>query len=404
MTINLQNLGLTRRRFLRGTAGAAGALAFDGGFARVFAQSDSIRIGVFNTFTKAVALFGEATFRGIELYLAGTGRRLAGRNVEVIKEDDEFNPQVGLQKLRKLVESDKVHAVLGPLGSHIATAMIGYMKSSGTPWVVTGAGSTVLTKERIPAMYRASLTNWQVAHPMGTWAYHNAAKEVVTVSSDFLAGHDIADSFKETFTKEGGKVLKEIFTPVGTNDFSAYLADIRSMNAPAVYGFMVGSEAGRFVRQFQQFGLKGRVKLLGFQSTLDSDTFPLQGNSAVGGLSTSIYCETLDTPENNAFVEVYERKHKELPGIFSESGYTAMRIIDDAANSIDGMVEDIAAWSAAIGKTNIKAPRGPVSFDPVTHQAIQNVYVREVIEHKGRIVNKVIATIPNVGDHPGNKA
>jgi branched-chain amino acid transport system substrate-binding protein len=404
MTINLQNLGLTRRRFLRGTAGAAGALAFDGGFARVFAQSDSIRIGVFNTFTKAVALFGEATFRGIELYLAGTGRRLAGRNVEVIKEDDEFNPQVGLQKLRKLVESDKVHAVLGPLGSHIATAMIGYMKSSGTPWVVTGAGSTVLTKDRIPAMYRASLTNWQVAHPMGTWAYYNAATEVVTVSSDFLAGHDIADSFKETFTKEGGKVLKEIFTPVGTNDFSAYLADIRSMNAPAVYGFMVGSEAGRFVRQFQQFGLKGRVKLLGFQSTLDSDTFPLQGNSAVGGLSTSIYCETLDTPENNAFVEVYEKKHKELPGIFSESGYTAMRIIDDAAKSIDGKVEDIAAWSAAIGKTNIKAPRGPVSFDPVTHQAIQNVYVREVIEHKGRIVNKVIATIPNVGDHPGNKA
>jgi branched-chain amino acid transport system substrate-binding protein len=404
MTIDLQNLGLTRRRFLRGTAGAAGALAFDGGFARVFAQSGSIRIGVFNTFTKAVALFGEATFRGIELYLAGTGRRLAGRNVEVIKEDDEFNPQVGLQKLRKLVESDKVHAVLGPLGSHIATAMIGYMKSSGTPWVVTGAGSTVLTKERIPAMYRASLTNWQVAHPMGTWAYHNAAKEVVTVSSDFLAGHDIADSFKETFTKEGGKVLKEIFTPVGTNDFSAYLADIRSMNAPAVYGFMVGSEAGRFVRQFQQFGLKGRVKLLGFQSTLDSDTFPLQGNSAVGGLSTSIYCETLDTPENNAFVQVYEKKHKELPGIFSESGYTAMRIIDDAAKSVDGKVEDIAAWSAAIGKTNIKAPRGPVSFDPVTHQAIQNVYVREVIEHEGRIVNKVIATIPNVGDHPGNKA
>jgi branched-chain amino acid transport system substrate-binding protein len=404
MTINLQNLGLTRRRFLRGTAGAAGAVAFDGGFARVFPQSDSIRIGVFNTFTKAVALFGEATFRGIELYLAGTESRLAGRNVEVIKEDDEFNPQVGLQKLRKLVESDKVHAVLGPLGSHIATAMIGYMKSSGTPWVVTGAGSTVLTKERIPAMYRASLTNWQVAHPMGTWAYHNAAKEVVTVSSDFLAGHDIADSFKETFTKEGGKVLKEIFTPVGTNDFSAYLADIRSMNAPAVYGFMVGSEAGRFVRQFRQFGLKGRVKLLGFQSTLDSDTFPLQGNSAVGGLSTSIYCETLDTPENNAFVQVYEKKHKELPGIFSESGYTAMRIIDDAAKSIDGKVEDIAAWSAAIGKTNINAPRGPVSFDPVTHQAIQNVYVREVIEHKGRIVNKVIATIPNVGDHPGNRA
>jgi branched-chain amino acid transport system substrate-binding protein len=395
----------TRRHVLKVATGAAGTLAFDARFARVFAQSSGpIRIGVFNTFTKAAALYGEATWRGIDLYLDGTGRTLAGRNVELIKEDDEFNPQVGLQKLRKLVESDKVHAVLGPLGSHIAAAMAAYMKSSGTPWIVTGAGSTALTKERIPAMYRASLTNWQVAHPMGTWAYHHAAKEAVTVCSDFLAGHDISHAFKETFTKEGGKILKEIFPPVGTNDFSAYLADIRSASAPAVYGFFTGSEAGRFVRQFQQYGLKGRVKLLGFQSTLDSDTFPLQGNSAIGGLSSSIYCETLDTPENKAFVDLYEKKHKDLPGIFSESGYTAMRILDDAAKTIGGRVEDIPAWSAAIGKTNIKAPRGPVSFDPVTHQAIQNVYIREVIEDKGRIVNKLLDTVLNVGDFPGNKS
>jgi branched-chain amino acid transport system substrate-binding protein len=70
---------------------------------------------------------------------------------------------------------------------------------------------------------------------------------------------------------------------------------------------------------------------------------------------------------------------------------------------VGGKIEDAAAFCVAIGKTNIKAPRGPVSFDPLTHQAIQNVYVREVVELDGRLVNKVIDVVPNVGDNPLNK-
>ena len=394
----------TRRNIIAG-ATASAALSLDSALARVFAQAAGpIRIGVLNTFTKAGALFGETTVRGIEVYLDEHGGKIAGRQVEIIKEDDEFNPQIALQKVRKLVVSDKVHVLLGPLGSHIATAMAGYMKQAGTPWIITGAGATALTKERIPNMYRATLTNWQVAHPMGTWASAHDVKDAVIIASDFLAGHDVADAFKETFTAGGSKVVKEIYPPLGNNDFSAYIADIRASNASAVYGFFTGSEAGRFVKQFQQFGLKDKMKLLGFQSMLDSDTFPLQGSSANGGLSTSIYCETLDTPENKHFVEMHAKKHKELPGIFTESGYTTMRIIDDAAQAVGGKIEDASAFCAAVGKTNIKAPRGPVVFDPVTHQAIQNVYVREVIEQDGKQLNKVVDVIPNVGDLPANKA
>jgi branched-chain amino acid transport system substrate-binding protein len=390
-----------RRQLVVGAA----ALSFDASLAHVFAQgSGPIKIGVLNTFTKAGALFGETTLRGIEVYLAEHGGKIAGRPVEIIREDDEFNPQVALQKMRKLVESDKVHVLLGPLGSHIATAMASYMKQAGTPWIITGAGATALTKERIPNMYRATLTNWQVAHPMGTWSASHGVKDVVIIASDFLAGHDVASAFKDTFEKGGGKVVKEIFPPVGNNDFSAYIADIRASNTASVYGFFIGSEAGRFVKQFQQFGLKGRVKLMGFQSMLDSDTFPLQGNAANGGLSTSIYCETLDTPENKRFVELHSARSKELPGIFTESGYTTMRIVDDAAKAVGGNIENAAAFCEAVGKTNIKAPRGHVSFDPLTHQAIQNVYVREVIERDGKQYNKVIDVVPNVGDHPANKA
>jgi branched-chain amino acid transport system substrate-binding protein len=403
MSDNVNIMRTTRRRVLQGTGGVIGALAFEAGLSRVFAQSRPIRIGVLNTFTKTVATFGEATWRGINLYLEETGQRLGGRPVEIIREDDEFNPQVGLQKLRKLVESDKVDIVLGPLGSHIAAAMVNYMKASGIPWMVTGAGSTPLTKNRLPNMFRTSLTNWQVASPMGEWLPKNGIKQTVILASDFLAGHDIAASFKASFIKGGGQIGDEIFVPVGTNDFSAYLTNIRSRSPQSVYVFLAGSEAGRFVNQFRQFGLRGRVKLTGFQSALDPDVFPLQGESAIGGLSSSIYAELLDTPENKLFIESYRKKFGGQPGLFTETGYSTMLMIDQALSKIDGKLEDRDAFSTAFKATKIIAPRGPVSYDQITHQAIHNIYIREVVQQNMQLSNKVIATVPDVGDHPDNR-
>src|SRR5208283_5397351 len=216
----------TRRSFLHGLAGTTASMAFYSS-ARIASAQDRgpIKIGCLNTFTKAQAIYGDATLKGLNLYFENVGWQIAGRKVELIKEDDEFNPQVGLEKLRKFIESDHVHVLCGPLGSHIAMAMVDYMTASGVPWLVTGAGSTDLTKKRVPHMYRTTLSNWQVAYPMGGWMCKNIAKKAVITASDFIAGHDVADAFKESFLKEGGEIVKEIYPPLGTNDFSAYISD-----------------------------------------------------------------------------------------------------------------------------------------------------------------------------------
>ena len=392
----------TRRSVIAGATG----LALGASLARpaIAADPDPIKIGCLNVYTKAGGIYGQAILDGMQLYLEQTGGKIAGRPVILLKEDDEFNPQVGLQKLRKLVEGDKVQLIAGPLGSHIAAAMAGYMKNTGTPWIITGAGDTALTRQRIPHMFRATLSNWQVADPMGGWAAEHVKKQAAIFASDYLAGHDVADAFKESFTKAGGKVVKEIYPPVGTTDFSAYISDLRSASPELTYVFFSGSDAVRFVKQFEQFGLKQTSQLVGFQSALDSDTFVGQGDSAIGALSSAIYCETLDTPENKHFVELFRARKHATPGVFGESGFTAARIIDDAAKLIDGRVEDREAFAAAIAKTDIRAPRGPVSFDPLTHQAIQNVYVRRVAAGEDGPRNVVIDTFAKVGDNPLNRA
>jgi branched-chain amino acid transport system substrate-binding protein len=396
--------GATRRSFLQGLAGTTAGLAYGTSAQFASAQArDPIRIGCLNTFTKAQAIYGEATLKGLNLYFESIGWQIAGRKVEIIKEDDEFNPQVGLQKVRKFIESDHVQVLCGPLGSHIAMAMVDYMTASGVPWLVTGAGSTALTSKRIPHMYRATLSNWQVAFPMGSWLYKNVAKEAVVTASDFIAGHDVADAFKESFVKEGGKIIKEIYPPLGTNDFSAYLSEIRSIMPPAIYSFYSGIDSARFVKQCQQFGLTSKCAMVGFQSVYDNETFSAQGRSALDGLSSSIYSDLLDNPENKKFVSLYSDRYKERPGIFAESGYTTARIIDDATRAVHGDIEKREEFAAAVGQLKINAPRGPVRFDPVTHQAIQNVYIRKVVEINGDLDNQVIATVPGVGDNPANR-
>src|SRR6186997_2316284 len=115
-------LSISRRKFMAGTGVAlASNLAAPGILAQTRAP---IRLGNLNSFTGAIAYAAEANLNAMNLYFDSIGWTIAGRKVEIIKEDDQFNPQVGLQKVKKLVESDKVDLVVGVQASNVALAVL----------------------------------------------------------------------------------------------------------------------------------------------------------------------------------------------------------------------------------------------------------------------------------------
>lgn len=144
---------LTRRNVVRGLG--AGALVTSLGFRPKFAQASDrpLKIGCLNTFTKSWADFGADTLRGFNLYFDNANWKLAGRTVELLREDDAMTPQTGLQKVRKLVESDGVDVICGPLASNVAGAMVDYMKTTDCVWIITGAGADQLTYAGLPNMF-----------------------------------------------------------------------------------------------------------------------------------------------------------------------------------------------------------------------------------------------------------
>jgi branched-chain amino acid transport system substrate-binding protein len=398
-----RNRDLSRRAVLAGGAAAGASLAVSVSAPAILAETRApLRIGVLNFFTGPLAYNGQHNWDGMNLYLEQIGWTIAGRKVELIKEDDQANPQIGLEKVRKLVESDQVDLVCGPQGSNVAMAILNYIKQSGTFLVVSGAGNDAVTWERIPRMFRTSISSWQLCHPMGKWVYDNLGKEAVLLGTDFAAGHDTLAEFKAAYTAQGGKVLKEIYPPLGTTDFSVYLTDLKAISPPVTYNWFGGTDAIRYVQQFAQAGLKEKTRMAGFAALIDSTSIAAQGRAALGVITSTIYTDTLETPENKRFVADYRAKYKDYPDLFSEYGYTAGRVIDAAVKATDGNTADKDKLAEAMAKVAFNAPRGPFRFDPVTHHPIQNVYICEVREVEGRLANKDIAAIKDVRD-PGKK-
>jgi len=394
---------ITRRKLLVGLSSAGAGLVSNFPAPRILAQTRApIRLGILNAFTGVVAYAAENNLNGMTLYFDSINWTIAGRKIELIKEDDQFNPQIGLQKAKKLVESDNVDMVVGVQASSVALAVLNYVKQKKAFYIVTGAGTDAVTWDRYPYLFRTSLSTWQLSEPMAGWVHANLAKEAVTCASDYAGGRDVIAEFKGPFVQKGGKVLKEIYPPLGTTDFSPYLTDIKSINPPVTYNFMPGTDAVRYMQQYDEFGLKKKTTFTGY-ALVDSLTIKAVGRAAIGVITTTIYTDTIDTPENRLFVPAYRAKFNAYPDYFSDYGYVAAHVIDDALKMTDGDASNKDKLAEAMSKVSFNAPRGPFRFDPVTHNPIQDVYVCKAAElDGGRIGNQVIGMVKDVRD-PGSK-
>jgi branched-chain amino acid transport system substrate-binding protein len=387
-----------RRRSLVAGSVALGAGAILGAPA-VLAQSKApLRIGLINSFSKSFAALGQSNLNGMNLYLEQIGWNIAGRKVELLREDDEINPQIGLQKLKRLVESERCDIVCGIQASNVLAAIPDYLRQSKQLFICSGAGSTDFSYIKVPTAFRVSTSFYQPHYAMGGWFYDNVAKQALNTASDFAGGRGIIDIFRFAFQEKGGKIVKEIYPPLGNNDFSAYLADIRSTNPAAVFAFYAGTDAVRFTKQYAEFGLKGKIKLVASGFMTEGDVLPAQGNDALGIVSSLHYSNALDNPSNRAFVTAYRAKYKEYPNVYSEYGYTCAAVIHEALKATDGNTSDKEKVRQAILALKLNVPRGAISMDPATQNVVHDVYIREVAEVDGRLTNKIIGTIKNVRD------
>jgi branched-chain amino acid transport system substrate-binding protein len=236
---------------------------------------------------------------------------------------------------------------------------------------------------------------------MADYIYDNLGKEIVLTASDYAGGHDVMTQFKGPYLAKGGKVLKEIWPPLGTTDFSAYLTDIKSINPPVTYDFMPGADAARFVQQYSEFGLKEKMPLTGF-TMIDAQTASSLGKTAIGVISALTYTDTVDNPESKAFAASFKAKYKIAPDLFADYGYVGAKALGEALKATGGDASNKDKLAEAMSKVQFNAPRGPFRMDAATHNPIQNIYIAQVVEQGDGISTKILSTSKDVQD-PGKK-
>ncbi|HEV8436599.1 MAG TPA: ABC transporter substrate-binding protein [Methylomirabilota bacterium] len=366
--------------------------------ATVSAQGGPIKIGLLAPLSGAFSATGKDMLVGTELYLDEIGRQAAGRKIELIVEDTEGTPATALTKARKLVDQDKVHVLTGGLLASTGYALQPFVDGQKIPTTFPVIAADDLT-QRKPARWivRTGWATSQPMHPFGDWVAKTLKyKKVTTIGMDYAFGWETIGGFQRSFEEAGGQIVQKIWTPLNTNDFAPFMAQIKR-DSDAVLALFVGRLALQFMKQYESAGLKGKIPLLGGGTSTDESVLPQMGDEALGAITALHYSAAIATPQNQKFAKAFEARAGKSASYYSEATYTGTRWIVEAIKAVGGRVEDRDQLLAALRKVDIKdAPRGPISVDQWGNP-VENVYVRKVEKVDGKLVNSVIATFPAVG-------
>ncbi len=366
-------------------------------------DAEPIKIGVLLPLTGNFAAPGEQTLAGLKIYFDQIGNKAGGHPLELVVEDTQGKPDVAETKARKLVERDGVQVLTGIVSSAVALAVSDYSKTSKVPLVLSGDAATdELTMPgplANPYLVRVTENSRTPSAVAADWAYKTKGwRKVTVVSSDYVAGVDLAFAFAQMFCKLGGTVTQAQYPPLDTTDYGPYLTNLdRATDAMIV--FTPGAAGLRLGRQYAEFGLKGKLPVLDLFGTLTYESYlPQLGDAALGTYSALIYTPQLKTPLNERFVAEFKKRTGNVATNEGPSGYTGARAIVDAINAVHGDLADKTKFMTALKTAKFDTPKGEISLDKYG-MVVQSMFIREVRSVDGELANVPIATYHDIGQY-----
>ena len=383
-------MSFSRRTFIKATGAAAAAASFPS-----LSQSGPIRIGLVTVKTGPLASGGIDMERALEQYLKEHNNTMAGRKVELIVADSGGVPAQARTKIQELVERDKIHVMIGPLDTASALAADDYIRSAQLLTLSVAAADDMTQRKPNPWFTRGTSTASQCAHPMADYCYKQLGfRRMVVIADDIAYGHEMVAGFQRVFEELGGKVVQKTFPPLTVPDYGSYLAQL-NQKADAIYLGFAGSNGFRYLRQFNEYGLKGKIHPVGGMTALDEAVLRNMGDEALGIVTACWYSAEIDNPINRKFADAFRKAWKYDPGFYAAATYTEAAVLDQTLQKIHGKIEDKPAFMKAVRSGKFDTCRGPVQFDRYGN-VVGNIYIRKVARKEGRLVNSVIHTYPNV--------
>ena len=359
--------------------------------APALAQQKSVKIGFISTFSGPTAVIGNDMRNSFELALDHLGRKMGGLPLEVIYEDDQQKPEVGVQKTQKLVESDKVNFIVGYIWSNVLLASLKPAVDSQTFLISANAGPSQIAGDQCsPYFFSTSWQNDQTPQAMGEYMNQKGVKNAFLIGPNYAAGKDMLTGVRATF--KGNVVAEELTKWPDQLDFSAELSKVRAAKPDAVFVFYPGAAGVQFLTQYAQAGLKGAIPLY-TAFTVDETTLPLQKDLAIGVPGAQEWVNDLPNDANKKFVADFRAKYNHGPSFYGAQSYDAANLVNSAVLAVSGDLSKKDAMRDAMRKASFASVRGPFKYGN-NHFPIQNFYLQEVAKDaQGNLGLKTVATI-----------
>ena len=361
--------------------------------------SGPVKVGFLAPTTGTSAASGNDMINGWKLYWKINAGTVAGREIQTVFEDTGGDVNTALTKARQFVEQQQVDMIVGPLFANEGLAVADYLKTAGTPGFYPIVSADDLTqRQRVDNVIRvAGWSSSQPHHPFGQWAYDQGYRKVLTICSDYAFGQEVCGGFLRTFAGEkGGEVVKQLWDPVGTPDFSSYLSQIPGSGMDAVFALQVGADSVRFVRQWSDFGYKDKIPLIGGEVLLDQSLLRNMGPEAEGLISAGHWAEGRPVKETQDFDEAYLKEYNQLPSYYAAACYSAAEWVSQGMQKVNGNTADRKPFLDAVRGLDLDTPLGHLKLDSYGNP-IATIYVRRVERRPdGKLWNVPIQTFEGV--------
>jgi branched-chain amino acid transport system substrate-binding protein len=349
-----------------------------------------VKIGFISTFSGPQGVMGQYMKDSVELALDHLGRKVGGLDAEIVYGDDQFKPDVGVQVAQEMLQKHQVDFMSGIIWSNVMLAVVPIVTGAGKIMVGSNAGASPLAGNQCNELYfTTSWNNDQTPEAMGKFMQDQGINDVYLLAPNYQAGKDMLAGFKRYYK---GRIVDEVYTKMGQQDYQAEITQLRAKNPKAVFAFYPGGMGIQFLRQYDQAGLRDRLPLYTVY-TVDEISIPAVKDAAVGIYETRYWSPDLKNKANERFVGDYKKKYGKLPVFYGAQSYDSIMLIDSAVKATKGNLKDTKALVAAMRKANFSSLRGPFQYN-VNHHPIQNFYLLRAEKQKnGDIEMKIQKTV-----------
>lgn len=317
---------MNRRAIALAAAAAALTLGLSGS---AWAQAkDPVKVGLLSSKSGVFAQQGEEVIRAIKFAIEEANAKggVDGRKVEVAEADDEGTPDAGRRVGEKLAR-DGYNLLIGAIPSSISLALGPNLERWDAAYFVVASKSDKITGDSCkPRMFRTNHSDAMDIAMIAEWAKGFKEKTYASMAADYVWGRDSAESFAKAVKAQGKEVKLQLYAPLGTKDFSPFIAQLKEAKVDAIWVAETGRDAIAFVKQAAEFGLIPQTKLVGHSLILN---FMINGTDKLleGTPGTTGYTPDIDSPRNRAFVAAWKAKFNRLPTDNEGQAYNGTQVM-----------------------------------------------------------------------------